>query len=145
VVYVLQGLSDGAATGHHVAAGWAGVSASHGDHEVGGLHNFVGEGFGELRDTPIGSTCSDGYEASLVGVSFALAHPDVRAPTRLVSVILVWTLSYLVELPGGVFRMGSQQFYPDEGRFMTSIQAFAIEQHPVTNAQFLEFVSRPVT
>ena len=31
------------------------------------------------------------------------------------SVILVGTLSDLVELTGGVFRMGSQQFYPDEG------------------------------
>jgi hypothetical protein len=28
----------------------AGVSAPHGDHEVGGQHYFVGEGFGELRD-----------------------------------------------------------------------------------------------
>jgi hypothetical protein len=52
VAYV-QGLSDGG--GHwslHVAAvgvDRAGVSASD-DHELGGLHNFVGEGFGELRD-----------------------------------------------------------------------------------------------
>jgi hypothetical protein len=43
-------------------------------------------------------------------VIFALAHPDARAPTRLVSVILVWTLSHLIELPGRSFRMGSQQF-----------------------------------
>jgi sulfatase modifying factor 1 len=75
-------------------------------------------------------------------VIFALAHPDVRAPTRLVSVILVWTLSHLMELPGGCFRMGSQQFYPDEGPVHDEhVEPFAIEQHPVTNAQFLEFVS----
>jgi formylglycine-generating enzyme len=52
------------------------------------------------------------------------------------------TLSDLVELPGGVFRMGSQQFYPDEGPVHSEqVGAFAIEQHPVTNAQFSEFVA----
>ena len=52
------------------------------------------------------------------------------------------TLSDLVELTGGVFRMGSQQFYPDEGPVHDErVQPFAIEQHPVTNAQFSEFVS----
>ncbi|HEX6760863.1 MAG TPA: formylglycine-generating enzyme family protein [Propionibacteriaceae bacterium] len=51
-------------------------------------------------------------------------------------------LSDLVELTGGVFRMGSQQFYPDEGPVHDErVQPFAIEQHPVTNAQFSEFVS----
>jgi formylglycine-generating enzyme len=60
----------------------------------------------------------------------------------LASVILMGTLSDLVELPGGVFRMGSQQFYPDEGPVHTEqVTAFAIEQHPVTNAQFSEFVA----
>ena len=58
-----------------------------------------------------------------------------------VSVILVGTLSDLVELTGGVFRMGSQDFYPDEGPVHGEhVGPFAIEQHPVTNAQFSEFV-----
>jgi formylglycine-generating enzyme len=58
------------------------------------------------------------------------------------SLILVGTLSDLVELTGGVFRMGSQQFYPDEGPVHDEhVGPFAIEQHPVTNAQFSEFVS----
>ena len=58
------------------------------------------------------------------------------------SVILVGTLSDLVELTGGVFRMGSQQFYPDEGPVHDEhVEPFAIEQHSVTNAQFSEFVS----
>jgi sulfatase modifying factor 1 len=58
------------------------------------------------------------------------------------SVILVSTLSDLVELTGGVFRMGSQEFYPDEGPVHDEhVGPFAIEQHPVTNAQFSEFVS----
>jgi formylglycine-generating enzyme len=75
-------------------------------------------------------------------VIFVLAHPDVRALTRLVSVILVCPLSHLMELPGGGFRMGSQQFYPDEGPVHDEhVEPFAIEQHPVTNTQFSEFVS----
>jgi sulfatase modifying factor 1 len=48
----------------------------------------------------------------------------------------------LIELSGGVFRMGSQQFYPDEGPVHDAqVRAFAIEQHPVTNAQFSQFVT----
>jgi sulfatase modifying factor 1 len=54
----------------------------------------------------------------------------------------VGTLSDLVELPEGVFRMGSQQFYPDEGPVHDEhVEPFAIERHPVTNRQFSEFVS----
>jgi sulfatase modifying factor 1 len=38
--------------------------------------------------------------------------------------------------------MGSQQFYPDEGPVHEEhVELFAVEQHPVTNAQFSEFVS----
>lgn len=38
--------------------------------------------------------------------------------------------------------MGSQQFYPEEGPVHDQrVGPFAIEQHPVTNAQFSEFVS----
>jgi hypothetical protein len=72
----------------HVAAvgvDRAGVSASPDDHELGGLHNFVGEGFGELRDhrdtdpvqdlTTIGSTCSDGHEASIFGGDLCPSPP----------------------------------------------------------------------
>jgi formylglycine-generating enzyme len=54
----------------------------------------------------------------------------------------VGTLTELIELTGGVFRMGSQQFYPDEGPVHDEhVEPFAIEQHPITNAQFSEFVS----
>jgi formylglycine-generating enzyme len=54
----------------------------------------------------------------------------------------VAALTDLVELTGGVFRMGSRQFYPDEGPIHDErVEPFAIEQHPVTNAQFSEFVS----
>jgi formylglycine-generating enzyme required for sulfatase activity len=50
-------------------------------------------------------------------------------------------LTDLVELPGGEFRMGSTSFYPEEAPIHTATVApFAIERHPVTNAQFAEFV-----
>jgi formylglycine-generating enzyme len=50
-------------------------------------------------------------------------------------------LSDLVQLPGGVLSMGSERFYPDEGPVHDErVKPLAIEQHPVTNAQFSEFV-----
>ncbi|WP_102141811.1 formylglycine-generating enzyme family protein [Mycobacterium hubeiense] len=50
-------------------------------------------------------------------------------------------LTELVDLPGGSFRMGSTSFYPEETPVHTvSVAAFAIEKHPVTNAQYAEFV-----
>src|SRR5262249_9719738 len=52
------------------------------------------------------------------------------------------TLTELVELPAGSFPMGSTDFYPEEAPVRTvSVGAFAIDRHPVTNAQFAEFVS----
>src|SRR3982074_1370400 len=38
--------------------------------------------------------------------------------------------------------MGSTSFYPEEAPIHTvAVAAFAVEQHPVTNAQFAEFVA----
>lgn len=49
-------------------------------------------------------------------------------------------LTELVELPGGAYRMGSTQFYPEEVPVHTvTVGPFAIERHPVTNAQFAAF------
>jgi formylglycine-generating enzyme required for sulfatase activity len=51
-------------------------------------------------------------------------------------------LTELVELPGGSFRMGSTQFYPEEAPVHTAtVGSFAVERHPVTNAQFAAFVA----
>jgi formylglycine-generating enzyme required for sulfatase activity len=51
-------------------------------------------------------------------------------------------LTELVELPAGSFRMGSTSFYPEEAPVHTAtVGAFAIERHPVTNAQYAEFVA----
>jgi len=51
-------------------------------------------------------------------------------------------LTELVALPGGSFRMGSTQFYPEEAPVHSAtVAAFAVERHPVTNAQFAEFVA----
>ncbi|BBY28309.1 formylglycine-generating enzyme family protein [Mycolicibacterium sediminis] len=50
--------------------------------------------------------------------------------------------SDLVDLPGGVLRMGSTRFYPDESPVHeVTVRGFAIERHPVTNAQFAAFVA----
>lgn len=50
-------------------------------------------------------------------------------------------LTELVELPGGSFRIGSTSFYPEEAPIHTvTVAPFAVERHPVTNAQFAEFV-----
>jgi formylglycine-generating enzyme len=47
----------------------------------------------------------------------------------------------LVALPGATFRMGSTSFYPEEAPIHTvRVEPFAIERHPVTNAQYTEFV-----
>lgn len=50
-------------------------------------------------------------------------------------------LTELVDLPGGAFRMGSTSFYPEEAPIHTAtVGAFAIERHPVTNAQYAQFI-----
>ncbi len=50
-------------------------------------------------------------------------------------------LTELVPIPAGSFRMGSTSFYPEEAPIHTvTVGAFGIERHPVTNAQFAEFV-----
>lgn len=50
-------------------------------------------------------------------------------------------LTELIELPGGEFRMGSTSFYPEEAPIhAVTVAPFAIERHPVTNAEFAEFV-----
>lgn len=51
-------------------------------------------------------------------------------------------LTELVDLPGGSFRMGSTSFYPEEAPIHTvTVGRFAVERHPVTTAQFAEFVA----
>lgn len=47
----------------------------------------------------------------------------------------------MVELPGGTFRMGSDGFYPEERPVReVSVDAFWIDRHPVTVAEFRRFV-----
>ena len=51
-------------------------------------------------------------------------------------------LTELVELDAGSFRMGSTQFYPEEAPVHSvTVAPFAVERHPVTNAQFGAFVA----
>lgn len=52
------------------------------------------------------------------------------------------SLTELVPLPGGVFVMGSDRHYPEErSAHERRVAAFAIERHPVTNAQYARFVT----
>jgi sulfatase modifying factor 1 len=47
----------------------------------------------------------------------------------------------MVELPGGTFRMGSADFYAEERPIReVSVEAFWIDRHPVTVAEFRRFV-----
>ena len=47
----------------------------------------------------------------------------------------------MIDIPGGVLRMGSSEFYADEGPVHERVVApFELDAHPVTNAQFAEFV-----
>jgi formylglycine-generating enzyme required for sulfatase activity len=50
-------------------------------------------------------------------------------------------LKDMVEIPGGTFRMGSEDFYPEERPVReVSVDAFWIDRHPVTVAEFRRFV-----
>jgi formylglycine-generating enzyme len=54
----------------------------------------------------------------------------------------VLKLKNMVELPGGTFRMGSDRFYPEEAPARNvSVDAFWIDRHPVTVAEFRRFVN----
>lgn len=51
-------------------------------------------------------------------------------------------LTELIDIPDSTFRMGSDHFYAEERpAHVRHVGAFAIEVHPVTNAQFAEFVA----
>ncbi|MCV7315386.1 formylglycine-generating enzyme family protein [Mycolicibacillus parakoreensis] len=51
-------------------------------------------------------------------------------------------LSELIELAGGAFRMGAAGFYPEETPVhVATVAGFAVERHPVTNAQYGAFVA----
>lgn len=48
----------------------------------------------------------------------------------------------MVEIPGGQFRMGSEDFYPEEGPTREiEINGFAIDREPVSVAEFTRFVA----
>jgi sulfatase modifying factor 1 len=57
-------------------------------------------------------------------------EPGVRPPARDMS----W-------IPGGAFRMGSEEFYPEEGPVHpVTVDGFWMDQHPVTVADYRRFV-----
>lgn len=61
-----------------------------------------------------------------------LHHPSERQRQRL--------LRDMIHLPGGTFRMGSDDHYPEEApSHRVTVDAFWIDRTPVTNAQFKRF------
>ncbi|MDQ2693049.1 MAG: formylglycine-generating enzyme family protein, partial [Chloroflexota bacterium] len=47
----------------------------------------------------------------------------------------------MVWIPGGTFRMGSADFYPEERPVHpVAVDGFWMDEHPVTNAEFRRFV-----
>lgn len=51
------------------------------------------------------------------------------------------TLEQIVWVPGGTFKMGSNDFYPEEKPVhLVAVDGFWIDKHPVTNAEFSAFV-----
>src|SRR3954452_4027279 len=47
----------------------------------------------------------------------------------------------MATIPSGVFRMGSERFYPEERPVRdVAVDGFLIDRHPVTVAQFRRFV-----
>lgn len=55
---------------------------------------------------------------------------------------VAWMDEDMVHIPGGRFRMGSEQYYPEERPLrMVEVSAFAIDRYPVTNAQFAQFIA----
>src|SRR5262245_47035503 len=60
------------------------------------------------------------------------AAPPGSAPPR---PSMVW-------IPGGTFRMGSDDFYPEERPVHeVGVDGFWIDRHPVTNQQFDRFIA----
>jgi sulfatase modifying factor 1 len=48
----------------------------------------------------------------------------------------------LIPIPGGTFRMGSDEHYPEEApAHLVTVDSFLIDRTPVTNRQFKEFVN----
>ncbi|MCB2061627.1 MAG: SUMF1/EgtB/PvdO family nonheme iron enzyme, partial [Novosphingobium sp.] len=48
----------------------------------------------------------------------------------------------MIHVPGGTFAMGSERFYPEEAPVrQVRVDPFWIDETPVTNAQFAEFVA----
>ena len=49
--------------------------------------------------------------------------------------------SSMIRIPGGTFRMGSDQHYPEEAPVhRVTVDGFWIDRTPITNRQFREFV-----
>jgi formylglycine-generating enzyme len=63
-----------------------------------------------------------------------LSAPETRPETN--------SVADMVRIPGGTFRMGSNEHYPEEApAHRVSVDSFWIDRTPVTNRRFKEFVN----
>jgi len=77
---------------------------------------------GSDREVPLPSTLCEGYAGLPISISGLPGHGMVR-------------------LDGGEFTFGSDQGYPEEApAYLAQVDAFWMDRHPVTNAQFARFV-----
>lgn len=76
-------------------------------------------------------------------ISCGLGHQDKRAETETITPCLdPKAYAAPVNIPGGDFILGGQQYYPEERpAHIISIKAFNIDATEVTNRQFSEFVA----
>lgn len=50
-------------------------------------------------------------------------------------------MAAMIEVPGGTLRMGSDEFYPEEGPVHErEVASFRLDEHPVTNREYARFV-----
>lgn len=64
-----------------------------------------------------------------------------KAPARAKTLPPAPPSPHMVWIPGGTFRMGSNDFYPEERpAHRVTVDGFWMDEHPVTNAEFARFV-----
>ena len=96
----------------------------------GPRHHEGAAGSGDRRAPRHGVTPQTGYRASMDARAIDPAGPPGPPPTR----DMAW-------IPGGTFRMGSDDFYPEERPVHeVAVDGFWMDDHPVTVAEFRRFV-----
>src|SRR5215210_2870859 len=85
-------------------------------------------------DSPLFLTGAAAVSINLSSLNRSTPEPSPQVPSD--------TLKDMVWIPGGTFRIGSDDHYPEERpAHPVSASGFCIERTPVTNAAFRRFVN----